>query len=270
MLRCERLEPRDCPASLVESAFSAEFNAALRAEGIDPATARDAFPASPPVDGVSAVLQVVADGKKAVVFRWSGADHIPVDAGGVISRFWLDDPATADVDFELSTVETPDGGNALVAAPGPGGGPRLQVYAVDSLGNFTLTLSRFVAEESYRDGIQPNALSQLDFDGDGAKEISVFLDGGGRTTARYYSPVTGAEVASRHVAPFEHYRPLPAGYSRFVLAPNYTEVGFLMMLDADDDGVEDDPARTARYVLDTDTFQLSRDVPDGVSPAVVS
>lgn len=261
-LGVEVLESRDNPAPLFESAFSGDFNAALLANGIDPATARDAFVSSPPVDGVSTTLQVVVGrgGKEAVAFRWVNADHVPADESGVVARVQLDDPRTARVDFELSSVETDDGGYALVVAPGEGGGPRLQVYTIDSEGRFTLSLSRYVAEESYRGGIDPHALSQLDFDGDGDKEISVFLDGGGKTTARYYDPETGEEVASRHVAPVEHYRPLPAGYGRYALAPTYTEVGFLMMLDADADGAEDDPSLTARYILTTDTFQLSRDV----------
>jgi len=86
---------------------------------------------------------------------------------------------TGELDDDPTTVE-------VVVAPGPGGGPRVQVYAVRIDTGATTKLGDFLAyEETFRDGVRV-AVGDIDGVGDGLDQIIVGTDQGGGPRVRAF------------------------------------------------------------------------------------
>ncbi|HYH63464.1 MAG TPA: hypothetical protein VD866_02085 [Urbifossiella sp.] len=86
---------------------------------------------------------------------------------------------TGELDGDPTTVE-------VAVAPGPGGGPRVQVYAVRIDTGATARLGDFLAyEETFRDGVRV-AVGDIDGDADGLDQIIVGTDAGGGPRVRAF------------------------------------------------------------------------------------
>jgi hypothetical protein len=157
-----------------------------------------------------------------------GGPHVRVldgIAGASLAEFFPYDPAFAGGVHVAAGDVTGDGVADLVTAPGPGGGPHVQVFDGAALrtGSVEVTYSFFAYDPSFTGGV---FVAAADVNGDGRADLITSVGPGGGPHVRVFDGATGAPLAER------------LG-SFFAYDPSFTGGVFVAAADVNGDGRAD-------------------------------